>query len=372
MLIKRISLIGLSAIFLLSLTPAVFADSAALNKVVEAAKKEGKVSWLTDAEDDLDSLQKGFKQKFGVDLKITRMAGRMRSAISNVTMEIKAGAVPQFDMVSLSVNQIMSVARKEGILADIDWKSLMTKDIDPQMYIPPPCDYMYTWGYIQSMAYRSDKISLAEVPKTNMDLTDPKWKGKFGWVSFSGLSTGNTFWMGLDQKKGVQWVKDLVANKPLMGPYQVLDKRMMLGEVQFSITRSRDLNKILMENPNSPIKFIPLQDFVMVNEYTDAVLKNAKNQNAATLLVLFMASPEGQKIRNQTGFYHPSTPGGVEYQMVKAAEKDGVRIVYPARDKAYLEWVVSPDYRARQKLVGAALKGAGGGSGGPPGGKGKK
>lgn len=371
MMTRKICLIGLSIVFLLSLFSAPVSAATPLDKIIEAAKNEGKVNWLTDAEDDLDALQQGVKRKFGVDIKITRNAGRMAVAISNVTMEIKAGAAPQYDLLQLSVNQIVSVARPEGILPDIDWQSLMTKDTNPHMYIPPPCDYLYTWGYIQAMAYNSEKISLNEVPKRNMDLTDSKWKGKFGWVSFSGLNTGNTYWMGLDTDKGVQFVEDLVANKPIMGPFQVLQKRLMLGEVHFAMTRSRDLNEIQIKNPNTPLKFIPLQDFVMVNEYTDAVLKNAKNQNAATLLVLFLASPEGQEIRKQQGYFHYADPGGVEYQIVKAAEKDGVRLVYPARDTAYLEWINSSDFDKRQKQVGVALKG-GGGKGGPPGGGGKK
>lgn len=362
------SLIGLSIALLLSFSGTSVLFAASLDDVIAAAKKEGKINWLSDAEEDLDAIEKGIKDKFGVAIDITRNAGRMRSALSNVTMEIKAGAAPQYDLLRLSVNQFNSVARKEGIVADINWKSLMTKDIDPDFYVPPPCDYLYTWGYVQAMAYRSDKISLGQVPKSSTAVTDPKWKGKFGWVSFSGLNTGNTYWMELDEKKSVQWAEDLVANKPIMGPFQVLEKRLMLGEVLFSMTRSRDLNLIYKDNPKSSLKFIPMQDYVMVNEYTDAVLKNAKNQNAATLVVLFLASSDGQKLRNQDGFFHPSSPGGVEYQIVERAKKDGVRIVYPARDATYLEWINSPDYRARQKLVSAALKGAGGGKGG----KGKK
>jgi ABC-type Fe3+ transport system substrate-binding protein len=61
----------------------------------------------------------------------------------------------------------------------------------------------------------------------------------------------------------------------------------------------------------------------MINEHGDALLKGAKHKNAAILLVLWLASPEGRAYVASRGFTNYLVPDAVEYQMVAEAKKVG-------------------------------------------------
>lgn len=368
MITKRMALLGLSLLLMFSLiVPASSFGNSALDKIIEGAKKEGKLNYLCTSGYTPEELAAGIKAKFGVDLDIKISGGRQTQALGNTIMEIKSGTPPSFDLMHMALGLVLGSARPRGAEdTNIDWQSLITGDVDSELYIPAPINYMSPWGYVNTLSYNSEKVAAKDLPKSYMDLADPKYKGKVGWVGYSSANADFVYCMGISAEEGVKFISDLVANKAVMGSFQDIARRVMLGELMFAYGSSNEFNQIIMADPNSPIKFHITQDFLEVNEYSDMVVQKAPHKNAAILAVLFLCTPEGKKLNGKYGFYKPNdpSPNSSEYKQVQAAKKAGTKLVYLARDPKYIEWVTSKAHADLEKKLGVASKGGGGRGGG--------
>lgn len=377
MINKRIIFIGLSLVLLFSLVLAACAkpssttppttspsttttsppSASPLDKIIEGAKKEGKVNFLCTSGVTGEEVRQGIKDKFGVDLEVSVLPTRQTQGVANVITETQGGMAPSFDVMHVSMPVFIGTAKPGGIVADIDWQSLMTDEMIPEMYIPEPGDFMATWTYINTTAYNSKFVSESDLPKSLREFTDPKLKGKFGWVRYAAHNAEITRFLGMSDEEGIQYVSDIVGNGALLGTHQELQDRIILGEVLYILMDSRLYNVIRRDDPESPLRWFNTQDYVQVNEHTDMVVKDAPNINAATLLVLFYCTPEGIALTEKYGHHRADKPGTTEYEMVQAAEKAGTPVIYPSRDKEYLEYLMSQEYKDYEEKIGVALKG---------------
>jgi spermidine/putrescine-binding protein len=330
---------------------------AALKKVIEAAKKEGKVNFMSGSHVyDGAKIAQGIKNKFGVDLQINVIPGDQRKTMSTAAMEIKAGATPSYDVMEVAGPNVLTTMMPGGMIAAIDWKSLFTKDIDPQVLLPPPANFPSTSCYIETVAYNAAKVAAQDIPKSFKEMTDPKYSGKFGWIAYGAVNAELIYFSGLGETAGLQLIKDIVKNKPMMHGWSDLADKLRLGEVRFTILASHEYNRIAAQDPN--FKWNLPKDRCLVSENTTAVLKGAANQNAATLLVLYFLTPEGRKYTFSTAFGHYLEPESNEYKMVAEAKKNGIPIIYAERNKDYCEWLLSPKSLDLQKQADMILKGA--------------
>jgi iron(III) transport system substrate-binding protein len=333
------------------------AQPAALKKVIEAAKAEGEVNYFAAAEWEEGPIMKGIKDKFGVDIKVTRTHGSQTAVLGTAAMEIKAGAPPSFDLMHLAASNILQVAVPQGLMEDIDWQSLMTPDMDKRNYVQRPGNYISTWGYVQVLAYHASKVSAQELPKTAKDFTDPKWRGKFAWSAYPAVNIETTYFLGLKNPDAVQFIRDIVKNKPVLAAFPDIRARLELGEVPLAVIGSHEYNIMKLRSPNIPVQWANVNGLCMVNEHGDALLKGAKHKNAAMLLVLWLASPEGHAYTASRGFSNYLSSKTIEYQMVAEAKKAGVPVVQPARDQNYIKWLATPEANQLLKDLGLALKG---------------
>lgn len=375
---KRIAVIGLSLVLLLGLVLAACApkeptttptptpttppaqQEKLLDKVIEAAKQEGEVNFLTASPFKAEDLEQGVKDRFGVDLSINLVTGQQTAALATTVMEISTGTPPALDVMQMAIGNAISVGKPGGAIADIDWQTLISEagDIDPTLYLAEPANVMTPWGYIDIPMYDSSKVSPDDLPQSYYDFTDPKWKGKFGWMGFVAPNIETVHALGLSEEDGLQFIKDVVANKPDLGRLQAQKAQLQMGELVMTLGASRDLNRMNNQDPNNTIEWSLLEEYIQVNEHTHMVVTDAPNINAATLLVLFLCTPEGMKVTETADVYWYKNPATLEYKVLEAAEKAGIKAVYPSRDKEWLEYLLSPEYAAYSEQIDLALKGA--------------
>ena len=327
-------------------TPAPAPKESQLQKIIEAAKKEGQVNWLTTTGHTPEETAKLIKDRFGVDLKINIGTGGQQESIAAAVMEIKSGMPPSFDVMHMSLGNYLRTGKANDIVAHVDWPALIKECPDISLadrYIPPPADFFYSWGYVTCNLYNKEKTSLADQPKNRLEYADPKYKGKFGWgyeaTAFAELKVPYKW----TNEQTIEFAKKLVANQPVLGRFQVQDQKLKTGEILMSIGSSKYYTDGV--KTGAPYAWSPLTDFVQVNEYMDMPLRTAKNSNAALLLALAMGTPEGIKLSEKYGFFLDTTQGSVEYEMVQQAKKNGVPIFRISRnDMGYIDYYNSKEW----------------------------
>ena len=179
---KQIAFELISLSSLLASAGAVFAADAAL---VEAAKKEGHVTWYTVQIVDqiVRPIVSGFERKYGIHVDYVRAnSAQLAVRISN---EAKANQV----QASLFDGTGATVALKRENLVE---KWVPDADLPKNLFDPEgywvACNY-----YINTPGFNTDLVPRGTEPKTFEDLLDPKWKGKMAWNVQPSVSAGQGF-----------------------------------------------------------------------------------------------------------------------------------------------------------------------------------
>ena len=349
---KRLFLTGVSAILLLGLaelTPA--AQVGPLAQVIEGAKKEGTVSIkLTPGftEKSMYRLEKEIKDKYGVDLKIKFTASTVfPNDVSEAIMEDKAGAVPTYDLLTLSSH--IATANQAGVLEKVDWKPLLSEGTNPNVVNDNPLmrgGIVYHTAYLGLM-YNPEKIKANEVPKTLAELSNPKWKGRGGMMNTPAV------WLRwcavLGKEKVLSAFRAALKNGAIQGSYAVLSNRYLLGEIWFSTTSSEFISNA--RDKGMPTAWQTL-DFGDVTEYALVVRKGASHANAAKLIALHLASPEGVKFGMEEAKYGTLYyPGNYEHDIQMQNQKQGIPDVFGTRKTEILEFYDSKEAQQLQKEI---------------------
>jgi len=140
-------------------------------KIIEAAKKEGRIVLYGTMQSDIfEQLQKAFQKKTGITIDYWRTSAT--KVMERVLSETRAGK-SLFDLV-MSTEDTTRIMLKEGILAKYD--SPMNKDfpkdaIDPQL--GPRAR-----NHIVGIVYNKSMIKAADAPKSLEDIVKPHYRGK--------------------------------------------------------------------------------------------------------------------------------------------------------------------------------------------------
>ncbi len=183
------------------------------NKIVEAAKKEGKVVVSVPASAELrKDVEKSVKQRFGIETEL--IAGRASSIVGKIQQEAKAG-VNSFDLHVGGSESMVTSLLSEGLL----------ESLEPAMVMPEVKDSKNWWGghiwvdnakrYIYSsqayltenLWYNSDLVKPEEIRSFN-DLLNPKWVGRIGYLDPRTAGSGTSIWSFLWKLKGEEYLKN--------------------------------------------------------------------------------------------------------------------------------------------------------------------
>ncbi len=281
--------------------PALAADQA----LIDAAKKEGQVTWYTTqiVNQFVVPAVNAFEKKYGI--KVNYIRADAPDVILRITNEAKAGRVEAdvFDGIPTS-----AALKKEGLVMKYvpDSAKRLAKD-----YIDADGFWVATNLYVLTPGYNTSLIKKGEEPKTLQDLLDPKWKGKIAWGSANSSSSAPGF-VGLvlaemGDEKGMdylrQFAKQNVANLGVAAR-QVLDQ-VIAGEYSIAL-QIYDNHAVISAAQGAPSAFIPMNPAFVVMGVMSAT-KDAPHPNAGKLLIDFLVDEEGQQIFRDTD-YMPVDP----------------------------------------------------------------
>jgi len=207
------------------------------NKIVEAAKKEGKVVVSVPASAELrKDVERSIKQRFGIEADL--VAGRAASIVGKIQQEVMAG-VNSFDLHMGGSESMVSGLLSDGLLESFEPALILPEVKDPKnwwgghIWVDNAKRYIYSSQAYQTenMWYNSDQVKPEEIRSFN-DLLNPKWFGKIGYLDPRTPGSGTSIWSFLWKLKGEEYLKKLVDQKMFLSRDQrVLAESLAKGKL---------------------------------------------------------------------------------------------------------------------------------------------
>src|SRR3984885_14034169 len=289
-------------LFAQPLKAAAPSPTAVTPALIEAARKEGKLSYYSALELNVaERLGKMFEAKYpGIVVRVER-SGAER-IFQRIAQEQGSG-----------INAV-DVANSTDPSHYLDWK----KSGWPAPYLPEdvakyfPADqfdsdgmYATSCAWTEAIGYNSNLVKAEDAPRSYADLLDPKWQGKIvkGHPGYSGAIMTATFVLARD----LGWTFfEKLAQQKVMQVQSAADppKKLLLGE-RAVMADGNDYHLLLGKDQGQPVEVVYASEGSPLIIVPSAVFRSAPNPNAARLFQSFFFSAEGQQMLVDT-FAHRS------------------------------------------------------------------
>jgi iron(III) transport system substrate-binding protein len=271
------------------------------NKVVEAAKKEGKVVLYTANvgvrfHHDIGA---AFEKRYGIPVEI--LEARASELRERIRTEQAAGR--HIGDVSHNGATTSTLQARDGAFQPHgDLPALSS--LQPTFKVDGTRIPIFSIGY--GMLVNTRLVPPGSEPRSWKDLLDPKWQGKIISDDMRALGGGSVLFFVTHDAFGRAFHEKLAEQKPVFTREIIeSERRVARGEypvwVPFALSNYRALKGL-------PVKaVVPVEGATYVN-YEIAMLKNAPRPNAARLLMNFFLEKEAQLVYANGG-YVPTTQG---------------------------------------------------------------
>lgn len=306
------SLIAAAAVGLAAVLPAhaqqaarmsAAAAQAELEALIKAAKAEGEVTFYISLSENVGArAREGFQAKYGIKTQFLRLV--TAQVVQRYMAESESGNTPASVVMSAgSPAAYMSVIAK-GWVDPISKAALpvITSGEFPSKFTDGNTAIVQVAPW--TIAYNTDKVKGADIPKDWSDLLNPKWKGE---VLVADTSVGTVyaeFWIFIQDKYGEDFFKKINPNfRRYPGGVPAI-QALAAGEGSFQVPVPIALAQGPKEK-GAPLSWVVPELNTGLETHVIMTARNrAKHPNAARLLANYVLSPEGNKVFN-------NEPGGV-------------------------------------------------------------
>jgi iron(III) transport system substrate-binding protein len=266
--------------------------------LIEAAKKEGKLSWYTSVDLPVaEKIAEAFEASYpGVSMKVER-SGAER-IFQRIGQEYQS-KIYNCDVVNSSDAAHLIIWKRESMLA-----SFLPEDVAkyfPKEHWDP--DGMYaSWRVTLSpIAYNTSQVKAEEAPKGFNDLLDPKWVGKIVKAHPGYSGTIMTATQQLSRDLGWSYFEKLAKQK-VMQVQSAADppKKVSAGE-RAVMADGTEYMVNLLQSRGEPIKEVYAVEGTPLVTGPSAVFARAANPNAARLFYAWSMTAEAQQLNVDVG-----------------------------------------------------------------------
>src|SRR5262245_48359 len=282
----KLSFFGLAAVLYLFPIPFAWGQADERAKLVEGAKKEGKLVWytstnVTESKPLLDDFEKQYPFVKG---EIFRASGE--KTLNRIVTEAAAGRY-DFDIVTISEVDALIEAKMLQPYRSPEAKSFIPEFKDPNGY--------WTAIYINyaTIGYNPKIVSEKEAPKQWEDLLDAKWKGKlsidqeqYPWYGTLHKSWGRERaqkYMRALAKQGIQWRKG----------HTLIAQLMAAGEFPLGVVYAHRIEE--MKQRGAPVEWVNTVNPVVATLNAAGMSPKPPHPNAARLFIDFLLSKPAQQ-----------------------------------------------------------------------------
>jgi len=313
--IGPISLIGLTlkkllasvtlAAACLSANPAMAqSKSSEWDKIVEAAKKEGKVVASIPPSPELRKLMEiAFTRRYGIGVEFVPARGG--SIIQRMVSEAKTG-VQYFDLHIGGTESVVTGLLPENVLDPVEPYFVLPEVKDPKqwwgghIWADNAKRFIYNFIAYQTVSLWSNpnEYKPAEF-KSFDDLLSPKLQGKIGISDPRTPGSGSSMWSYMHYIKGEEYLRKLVAQKLFVTrDLRLLADNLAKGKIAVTsgIGYSEFYPFIKANLPVVPLS-VPKEGLYVSGGYGHlTILKNAPHPNATRVFVNWLLGRDGQEI----------------------------------------------------------------------------
>ena len=328
---KRRSL--LTASLLLPLGARVVSAAPAAEPVttalVEAAKKEGKVTYYTAMDLSVaEPMAKAFEARYpGIKVAVER-SGAER--VFNRIGQEMASKIHRVDVVNSSDAAHFISWKREGWLAPY-LSDEMARDLPAEM-VDPDGLFCNQRTHLSTIAYNSKLLAPTDAPKGFADLLDPKYAGKMVKAHPGYSGTIMTATQQISRELGWPYFEKLAKQKVLQVQSATEPpKRLEAGERAVAVDGSDYLFWLAKER-GAPVELVFAVEGTPQISNPMGIFKSSPNPSAARLMVSWIMSGEGQNfIVNLSGQYPANKqvkvkPGRPALAQIKTFKEDPVAV----------------------------------------------
>jgi iron(III) transport system substrate-binding protein len=303
--------------------------------LIQAAKKEGKLSWYTSVDLPVaEKIAKAFEAAYpGVSMKVER-SGAER-IFQRIGQEYQS-RIYNCDVVNSSDAAHLIIWKRASMLA-----SFLPEEVAkyfPKEHWDP--DGMYaSWRVTLSpIAYNTNQVKAEDAPKGFMDLLAPKWSGKIVKAHPGYSGTIMTATQQLSRDLGWSYFEKLAKQK-VMQVQSAADppKKVCAGE-RMVMADGTEYMVNLLQSRGEPIEEVYAVEGTPLVTGPSAVLARAANPNAARLFYAWSMTAEAQQLNVEIGALrsvHPlvkDRPERKKLSDIKTLREDAAAVADQADD----------------------------------------
>lgn len=277
--------------------PPPASQDAAWSRVVEAARKEGKVtiySFKMIGDTSL-AISRAFKEKYGISVDI--VSGRGSELVERILTEQRVGQATA-DLMESGPTTLYTLKNAKLTVGSTDIPVLQEKDVwlvDPRVSDETGHILVDSLNYYFGAVINTKLVKAGDEPKSLRDLTQPKWAGKMTTYDTAVSAAGYNFFYALLRRKFVdqETIRAVGRNNVKFavnltsGTMDVArgDSAMFVG--------AADALFATFAKEGAPVKAIGFEEGTVVAGSAIAAVKGP-HPNAAKLFVSWLLTPEGQ------------------------------------------------------------------------------
>lgn len=263
------------------------AQSGDRAKLIEGAKKEGKLVWYTSmAIDTSKPLLDAFMKEYPfIQAELVR-AGE-EQLMNRVMNETRAGKW-SFDVLSGSAISVMAEHNILSPYPSPQRKAYIDEFKDPQAY--------WTGVYVNNLilAYNTHMVAPKEAPKNYDDLLQPKWKGKI-LIDSTDYDWFGTLMMAWGKEKTLDYMKRLARQEPKWRRGHGLLAQ-LVGAGESALGWAYNFRIERMKKDGAPVDWVDTFDPIVVTINGMGLSAKPNHPDAAKLFIDFVLSKNGQEM----------------------------------------------------------------------------
>jgi iron(III) transport system substrate-binding protein len=272
------------------------------DKLVDLAKKEGKLSLYTSMTSDIaDIVTKKFTDQFGIDVATYRAGSE--TVLQRILQEQSASYAGN-DVVETNANELF----------DLNGEHLLATYKGERRDMVPKAGQFDGWTATRfnlfAPSWNTNLVKPGDAPKTWEDLADPKWNGKlsmeltdsdwyltlYGYWREHGKTEAQIDKLFADMADGAKIVKGHTVQGELLSAGQF---SIVASNYSYIVARAKD--------KGAPVDYLPFVEPVIARPNGVGLMRSAEHPAAAMLFADWLLT-EGQKVLADDGL----TPAIVE------------------------------------------------------------